>query len=190
VRCERGHCRSWPAGAPCTGETGLSRREHTGGDYDAFPDPWEAAESLGFCGRASGYSEIDAAVASIVLERIQDRLPNWAAVELAENDGEETVVHLARKVKPRQEDRITELLPRYLMMINWADSGPGYSWPVAYYVKSSSSLNSRSFQRVLCVSRAFFAHGLFLLSRSAFGHALLSVLLICHRGIGIRVFPY
>ena len=61
-------------------------------------------------------------------------MPNWAAVQLAENDGEETVVHLARKVKPRQADRITELLPRYLMMINWADSGPGYSWPVAYYV--------------------------------------------------------
>ena len=67
----------------------------TVGYYDEFPDPWDAAKSLGFCGHASGYSEIDAAVASIVLERIQDRLPNWAAVQLAENEGEETVVAVA-----------------------------------------------------------------------------------------------
>jgi len=26
------------------------------------------------------------------------------------------------------------LIPQYLLTINWADSGPGFSWPVAYHV--------------------------------------------------------
>ena len=43
---------------------------------------------------------------------------------------------LARKYRedPRIPDRKILLLPRYLFTINWADSGPGYSWPVAYNV--------------------------------------------------------
>ena len=72
-------------------------------------------------------------MAAIVLERIQDTLPQWASVKLRENEYEETVITLAREVKARRARRTVELVPQYLLTINWADSGPGFSWPVAYH---------------------------------------------------------
>lgn len=103
-------------------------------DSADLPSSIEALESLGYVGKASAYREEDAAVAAVVLERISDTLPQWASVRLAENQNEETVVTLAREVKERLARRTVELVPQYLMTINWADSGPGYSWPVAYHV--------------------------------------------------------
>ena len=50
-------------------------------DLSNLPSAWEALETLGFEGRASDYSESDAAVAAIVLERIQHTLPQWASVK-------------------------------------------------------------------------------------------------------------
>ena len=99
-----------------------------------LPNAWEVLETLGFEGQASGYSEDDAAVAGIVLERIQGTLPQWASVKLRESEDEEAVITLAREVKARRARRTVELVPRYLLTINWADSGPGFSWPVAYHV--------------------------------------------------------
>jgi hypothetical protein len=99
-----------------------------------LPSASEALECLGFEGRASGYGEEDAAVAAIVLERIQHTLPQWASVKLRENENEESVITLAREIKVRQARRTVELVPQYLLTINWADSGPGFSWPVAYHV--------------------------------------------------------
>ena len=109
---------------------------HVGPSCDAAPLPHitEALETLGFVGNASGYSENDAAVAAIVLERIQDTLPQWASVKLRKNENEETDITLAREVKARKARRTVELVPQYLLTINWADSGPGFSWPVAYHV--------------------------------------------------------
>ena len=103
-------------------------------DATALPHITEALETLGFVGNASGYSEDDAAVAAIVLERIQDTLPQWASVKLRENENEEADITLAREVKARRARRTVELVPQYLLTINWADSGPGFSWPVAYHV--------------------------------------------------------
>ena len=94
----------------------------------------DALKRLEFEGRASGYGEEDAAVASIVLERIQHTLPQWASVKLRENENEESVITLAREIKERHARRTVELVPQYLLTINWADSGPGFSWPVAYHV--------------------------------------------------------
>lgn len=94
----------------------------------------DALEALGFSERASGYGEEDAAVGAIVLERIQDTLPQWASVRIRENDDEELHVTLAREVKERRARRTVELVPQYLLTINWADSGQGFSWPVAYHV--------------------------------------------------------
>lgn len=103
-------------------------------DAADIPYSWDALETLGFFGIAEQYSDEDAAVAAIVLERIHNTLPQWASVRLRENDGEESDIFLARKPKERQVKRTVELLPKYLLTINWADSGPGFSWPVAYYV--------------------------------------------------------
>ena len=66
------------------------------------------------------------AVARLVLSNIQGRLPQWAAVY---HDGKIT---LARKRGTVRQHPIS-LMPQYLFTINWADSGPGYSWPEAYY---------------------------------------------------------
>jgi hypothetical protein len=98
-----------------------------------IPSSFEALEALGFEGKASAYSEDDAAVATIVLERIQETLPQWSCVRLRENENDEAVVTLAREIKERQAIRTVELVPQFLLKINWADSGPGFSWPVAYH---------------------------------------------------------
>jgi hypothetical protein len=71
------------------------------------------------------HRRIDAAVAQILLERVQNELPNWTA-----GVGDRFVV--ARPILDRRARRKVELWPRHLMTINWADSGPGFSWPVAY----------------------------------------------------------
>jgi len=66
------------------------------------------------------------AVARLVLSNIQRRLPQWAAVQ---QDGE---LAFNREYGPVRRHNIS-LLPQYLFTINWADSGPGFSWPEAYY---------------------------------------------------------
>jgi hypothetical protein len=71
------------------------------------------------------YRRIDTAVAQILLERIQDDLPNWTALA-----GDHFVI--ARGNFDRRARRKIELWPQQLLTINWADSGPGLSWPVAY----------------------------------------------------------
>jgi len=91
----------------------------------------EAIERLGFDEEPGGpYSLLDAAVAFIVLERVEEHLPQWASVS------EERGALLARKYRDREliPERKIVLQPRSLFTINWADSGPGFSWPVAYYV--------------------------------------------------------
>lgn len=66
------------------------------------------------------------AVARLVLSAIQDRLPQWAvSMEFGQPIfGRDITAKRAAHVEP---------LPRHLFTINWADSGPGYSWPEAYY---------------------------------------------------------
>jgi hypothetical protein len=66
------------------------------------------------------------AVARLVLSRVQGRLPQWAAVH---EDGR---VDLARSHTPKRLAKVN-IVPRFQFMINWADSGPGYSWPESYF---------------------------------------------------------
>ena len=66
------------------------------------------------------------AVARLVLEGIQQRLPTSAVCY-----GDHVV--LTRDYTPKGPRKL-DLLPRFLFQINWANSGPGISWPVAYYV--------------------------------------------------------
>ena len=67
------------------------------------------------------------AVARLVLSRVQGRLPQWAAIR---EDGR---VDLARSYTPKRKAKVS-IVPRFQFMINWADSGPGYSWPESYFV--------------------------------------------------------
>ena len=74
-------------------------------------------------------SPLQIAVARVLLNPIQASLPQWAAVR---ESGE---VLLNRKEIQRhpQAVRLT-LEPQLVCCINWADSGPGYSWPESYHV--------------------------------------------------------
>jgi hypothetical protein len=74
-------------------------------------------------------SQLQIAVARVLLNPIQGTLPQWAAVK---ESGE---VLLNRKEIRRHPDA-TKLAfnPRLVCCINWADSGPGYSWPESYHV--------------------------------------------------------
>jgi hypothetical protein len=66
------------------------------------------------------------AVARLVLEGIQNRLPSSAI----SYGGSVVLTRDYTTKSPRKLD----LLPRFLFQINWANSGPGISWPVAYYL--------------------------------------------------------
>jgi len=66
------------------------------------------------------------AVARICLESVAAELPQWAEVR----DG---VAITGRPLAPAAT-RGRALAPCHLLTINWADSGPGVSWPEAYYV--------------------------------------------------------
>lgn len=105
-------------------------------DYFQVPRPVELeglnifAECPGVFVHKARYSdefELKNAVARIALKRVQEKLPVWAC---SDKDGEITVARVYED-HPGQE---VELLPQYLFMINWADSGPGFSWPEAYYL--------------------------------------------------------
>jgi hypothetical protein len=74
-----------------------------------------------------GEYAVSNAVARQILSGIQRKLPQWAAVYA---DGR---VDLARSYTPKRLAKV-DLLPRFLFEINWADSGPGFSWPEAYHV--------------------------------------------------------
>jgi hypothetical protein len=70
--------------------------------------------------------ELAEQVAAIALATVQQRLPNFTCF-----DGGGQFVS-ARKFKPTRARRVM-VVPRYLCTINWAMSGPGFSWPEAYH---------------------------------------------------------
>lgn len=74
------------------------------------------------------YTRLDAWVGAFATRDVQSRLPNWGLVN---SDG--TLV-LARKVDRTRRSKTVTGLSRFLLEINWADSGPGYSWPAVYSV--------------------------------------------------------
>ena len=107
-------------------------------DIDPFEivpheDEYNEAENGIVCrpgrGGRSENETLSNAVARIALAPIRSKLPIWGTVK----DGE--VIH------SRQLDHAGDLPQRgyrsdpvLVVSINWADSGPGYSWPVYYYI--------------------------------------------------------
>ena len=79
----------------------------------------------GYYGDTSEFALANA-VARLVLEAIQQRLPTSAVC-----CGGDVV--LTRDYAPKTPRKL-DLLPQFLFQINWANSGPGISWPVAYYL--------------------------------------------------------
>ena len=75
----------------------------------------------------NGVPRLAIAVAQIILHEIQGSLPQWASV--SDDD-----VFLNRKKHRRHKDARLVFNPRLVCTINWADSGPGFSWPESYHV--------------------------------------------------------
>lgn len=75
-----------------------------------------------------GLSEygVENAVARLCLGAIQQRLPQWGCTRA---DGS---VVFGRAFHARSA-REVEAKPVYLFTLNWADSGPGVCWPMAYH---------------------------------------------------------
>jgi hypothetical protein len=75
------------------------------------------------------------AVAQILLNQIQASLPNWMCVD---NKG---VLIVNQLLHHRLPGARLNFNPQHVCTINWADSGPGFSWPEAYYVTYLPRLN-------------------------------------------------
>ncbi len=75
-------------------------------------------------------SAVSDAVARIALGTVEDRLPQWGCVH---EDGRVTLAR-SHPDSPTFTKRSVISLSQHLFEINWADSGPGYSWPEAFYV--------------------------------------------------------
>jgi hypothetical protein len=67
------------------------------------------------------------AAAQIILHHVQATLPQWSSVSGG-------TVNLNRKEYKRHKDARLTFNPQLVCTINWADSGPGYSWPESYHV--------------------------------------------------------
>ena len=70
---------------------------------------------------------LEAAVAQVLLHDVQHRLPTWGML-----DGGQWIQ--SRKYRRRPAAQTLAFLPQHLFTINWADSGPGFSWPEAYHL--------------------------------------------------------
>lgn len=78
-------------------------------------------------GQYSSEYDLANAVARLALARIQDELPAWAGVN--DQGG-----YFSARTYTRSELAAVSFHPQHLFTINWADSGPGFSWPEAYYL--------------------------------------------------------
>jgi hypothetical protein len=85
-----------------------------------------ADTSAGQWGTLNNDVAIENAVARIVLTAIQKRLPQVVFVS-AEDE-----VTFGRQPLKRHH-RAASFFPQHLFTINWADSGPGVSWPESYH---------------------------------------------------------
>jgi hypothetical protein len=66
------------------------------------------------------------AVARIMLSTVEHVLPQWAAFR-----GDKVI--FGREEFNKHNGKVN-VLPQFLFEINWATSGPGFPWPVAYHV--------------------------------------------------------
>lgn len=74
-------------------------------------------------------SRLEVAVAQVLLESTQDELPQWGMVD--ENDEVVLGRHAFGRAEPAGR---LAFVADFICNINWADSGPGMSWPEAYHV--------------------------------------------------------
>jgi hypothetical protein len=125
---------------------GESRPDHL--DPDLFPeevvedpsfdsDYWEtssALDRLGFTeerhSMCEWFEREEAATASILLESVQRRLPQWGYY-----DGEKIVLGRERCRPPRKRGARVALFPQLLFAVSWDSTSPaGADWPYAFHL--------------------------------------------------------
>jgi hypothetical protein len=74
------------------------------------------------------YTRLDAWVGAFAVRDIQERLPNCG---IGRSDG--SYVLTRPIVKNRRSKKVASAV-RFLFRINWANSGPGFSWPADYHL--------------------------------------------------------
>ena len=72
-------------------------------------------------------SRLSIAVAQIILNEIQGELPQWFSKRPNKN-------FFGRRHHKRHEAARLAFTPQKILCLNWADSGPGFSWPEEYHV--------------------------------------------------------
>ena len=92
----------------------------------------ETGEEFTTCGDI----ELDNQVALILLNTIQEKLPNYG---ITNSEGK---AHMGRIISPVAARKI-QLLFSFLFSIDWASTAPGLSWPESYFVTYIPSLNLR-----------------------------------------------
>ena len=96
-----------------------------GNDYE------EASEGIA-CRKSYGgrdYRAIDNAVARIALAPIRENLPTWGGL------GKDGAFHSRQSENESVlPERVYRSDPVHVLSINWASSGPGFSWPLKYYI--------------------------------------------------------
>ena len=101
---------------------------------EIFPkeENYDEAEQGIVCRKSYGghdFNAIDNAVARIALAPVRTSLPTWGAY----SNGE--VYHTRQKETDNPlPERGYRSDPVHVISINWASSGPGYSWPLKYYI--------------------------------------------------------
>ena len=75
-------------------------------------------------------ASINNVVARLILEPIADRLPNFTTV--SRKDG--SICSTRPPASKAYKSRAVTGLPNFLFKINWATSGPGFSWEELYHV--------------------------------------------------------
>jgi hypothetical protein len=94
------------------------------------PEEWDdAIQGIAPLLNCYGSSDLmlENAVARICLEPVAPELPQWASI----SNGQVTLARKRRRRTALRSHRPRR--PNHLFTINWADSGPGFSWPEAYY---------------------------------------------------------
>lgn len=96
-------------------------------------DPDKALAQLRFLERPTViYTREAAATAHILLESAEGHLPQWALVDCSEVNPQPVILARQYRDPVGKPTRKISVASRSLFTINWADSGPGYSWPVEY----------------------------------------------------------
>jgi hypothetical protein len=72
-------------------------------------------------------TRLAAAVGQVLLHAVQARLPQWSVTDSDQ-------ILYARRYRRRAGGKVLAFVAQHLFTINWADSGPGFSWPEAYHL--------------------------------------------------------